>query len=374
MKRLFLQPGRLRSSLVIALLSLLLAACSTSNSDRLYLTDWSLSWHLNDYPATVPGFIHTDLMANGLIDDPYYGTNEDSARWVEDREWRYRCHIDRNRLPKGDTLWLVFEGLAGRTNVILYGQRVKNMTGEIEEMYTTDNMFVQYTFPLPPDCEDIEVVFLPLDDSLREASYGIPLPDRRAFTRIAPYQQGWDWGPKLPTCGIWKPVYITNKAKREISKSELKTLKSSSIKASSFKVELCQKADSIGQSFTFYKDGKPIDGATQSYLFVDGGLDFSANYSAEVTRKDGQKLMTCDFTPTKVQKVSNIPSLMPLGSTIKVPGMGKARWFSPLGLSVSEQDYNDSYIVTPQAAGTFLLQLAPQDGKTAAHTYRVVIY
>ena len=258
MKRLFLQPGRLRSSLVIALLSLLLAACSTSNSDRLYLTDWSLSWHLNDYPATVPGFIHTDLMANGLIDDPYYGTNEDSARWVEDREWRYRCHIDRNRLPKGDTLWLVFEGLAGRTNVILYGQRVKNMTGEIEEMYTTDNMFVQYTFPLPPDCEDIEVVFLPLDDSLREASYGIPLPDRRAFTRIAPYQQGWDWGPKLPTCGIWKPVYITNKAKREISKSELKTLKSSSIKASSFKVELCQKADSIGQSFTFYKDGKPI--------------------------------------------------------------------------------------------------------------------
>lgn len=127
-------------------------------------------------------------------------------------------------------------------------------------------------------------------------------------------------------------------------------------------------------AFQWYKDGKPIDGATLSYLFVDGGLDFSANYSAEVTRKDGQKLMTCDFTPTEVKKVSNIPSLMPLGSTIKVPGLGKARWFSPLGLSVSEQDYNDSYIVTPQAAGTFLLQLAPQDGKSAAHTYRVVIY
>lgn len=127
-------------------------------------------------------------------------------------------------------------------------------------------------------------------------------------------------------------------------------------------------------AFQWYKDGKPIDGATLSYLFVDGGLDFSANYSAEVTRKDGQKLMTCDFTPTEVKKVSNIPSLMPLGSTIKVPGMGKARWFSPLGLSVSEQDYNDSFIATPQAAGTFLLQLAPQDGKSAAHTYRVVIY
>ena len=49
------------------------------------------------------------------------------------------------------------------------------------------------------------------EDEYSEEEYGIPLPDRRAFTRIAPYQQGWDWGPKLPTCGIWKPVYITNK-------------------------------------------------------------------------------------------------------------------------------------------------------------------
>ena len=34
------------------------------------------------------------------------------------------------------------------------------------------------------------------------------LPDNRVFTRKAQYESGWDWGPKLNTCGIWKNVYI----------------------------------------------------------------------------------------------------------------------------------------------------------------------
>ncbi len=234
--------------LYLALLSLIMVGCR-NGEERIFLTDWHFDYNdLQRYTATVPSFIHTDLMANGLIPDPYYGTNEDSTRWVEDKVWSYRYHINRNNLPKGDTLWLVFEGIAGRANVIFYGQRIKNMRGMLEKEYTTDNMFVQYIFPLPPNCEDIEVMFLPLNDSLVEQKYGIPLPDRRAFTRIAPYQQGWDWGPKLPTCGIWKPVYITNKPH----------IFRDSNTANNSSITLLQKPDSIGQSFSFYQDGKPI--------------------------------------------------------------------------------------------------------------------
>ena len=234
--------------LYLALLSLIMVGCR-NGEERIFLTDWHFDYNdLQRYTATVPSFIHTDLMANGLIPDPYYGTNEDSTRWVEDKVWSYRYHINRNNLPKGDTLWLVFEGIAGRANVIFYGQRIKNMRGMLEKEYTTDNMFVQYNFPLPPNCEDIEVMFLPLNDSLVEQKYGIPLPDRRAFTRIAPYQQGWDWGPKLPTCGIWKPVYITNKPH----------IFRDSNTANNSSITLLQKPDSIGQSFSFYQDGKPI--------------------------------------------------------------------------------------------------------------------
>ncbi len=127
-------------------------------------------------------------------------------------------------------------------------------------------------------------------------------------------------------------------------------------------------------TFQWYKNGKPIDGATLSYLFVDGGLDMAATYSAEVTRSDGLKLMTCDITPVKVNKVAEFPSLLPLGANIQVKGAGVARWFSPLGLSVAEQNYDNSAIVVPASAGTYLLQLAPIQENTPAHTYRVVVY
>jgi beta-mannosidase len=230
------------------LLPLLLAACA-SKPDTVELTDWQFGYNGQWYPATVPGFIHTDLMANELIPDPYYDTNEDSVLWVGDSVWVYQTTLCKKSLPKGDTLWLVFEGLAGLTDI-----RVANTHRQFEHLLwvpDADNMYREYKFPFP-NIEDtiiISVKFLPLEDSLREANYGIPLPERRAFTRIAPYQQGWDWGPKLATCGIWKPVYITNQPQNIQSIQNIPNIP---------KVELHQKKDSIGQSFTFYKDGKPL--------------------------------------------------------------------------------------------------------------------
>lgn len=254
----------MRKIMTICAVTLLLAGCATK-PDTVELTDWLFEYNGQEYPATVPGFIHTDLMANGIIPDPYIGTNEDSVRWVADSSWTYFCQISRKKLPKGDTLWLVFEGLAGPAIVFINSISGKEVYDFVDDpQLPDDNMFCQHEIPLPihldpsMDTLCIEVVFTPLSDTLKEEVYGIPLPERRAFTRIAPYQQGWDWGPKLATCGIWKPVYITNKAKRKISKSELKTLKESCIKAGSLNVDLRQKADNIGQSFTFYKDGKPI--------------------------------------------------------------------------------------------------------------------
>ena len=225
-------------------LPFLLMACSTSKSDRLELTDWSYSnTECNFMEAHVPGFIHTDLMSNGQIEDPYLGTFEDSVQWVSQRPWTYLAVVDGKSLPKGDSLWLVFEGLAGCAEVFVNEQSVGK----------ADNMFVTYSFLFPREKEpcsyEIKVRFTPLNDSLREDGYGIPLPDRRAFTRIAPYQQGWDWGPKLQTCGIWKPVYITSTKPGSVSFTG---------QVAANGVELRQEQDSIGQCFTFYRDGKPI--------------------------------------------------------------------------------------------------------------------
>jgi len=237
------------------ILPFLLAGCATK-TDTLMLTEWMVDYGGKEYPATVPGFVHTDLMANGIIPDPYYGTNEDSVRWVGECKWTYTMHLDRKRLPKGDTLWVVFEGLAGVADIVFYDdiQQPDTMTS-----YTSDNMFVGHAYPLPDFAEDIMVQFYPLHDSCREAEYGIVLPDRRAFTRIAPYQQGWDWGPKLPTCGIWKPVYVTARRPGSVCCPVCcNSIAANKGIAAHKRIELRQEADAIGRCFTFYRDGKPL--------------------------------------------------------------------------------------------------------------------
>ncbi len=132
-----------------------------------------------------------------------------------------------------------------------------------------------------------------------------------------------------------------------------------------------------GYDFTTYqwfKNGEPISGATLSYLYVKEGLDFSATYSAEITRADGQKLMTCNFTPVQVKQIAKLPSLLPVGTKIQVQGKGMARWFTPLGVSVSEQQYNNSEVVAPASAGTYLLQLIPTDETSQPSAHRIVVH
>ncbi len=249
----------MRKKWLIYILPLLFIACA-QKPNRVELTDWQFEYNGQRYPASVPGFIHTDLVANKLLEDPFFGNNEEATQWVSERPWVYTTRVLKKDLPKDELQYLVFEGIAGAAELTINDELVGYF----------DNMFVRYEIPFvhdfPGDTMNIKLTIwpmpaaekdanaitiegVPMSDSLLEAAYGIILPDRCAFWRIAPYQHGWDWGPKLPTCGIWKPVYITNKRP---------TIQNTPAIQNTPKVELRQEQDSIGQSFTFYRDGKPI--------------------------------------------------------------------------------------------------------------------
>ena len=51
------------------------------------------------------------------------------------------------------------------------------------------------------------------------------------------------------------------------------------------------------EGFQWLRDGQPIDGATRSYYYEEGGLDMDAEYQVQVTLPDGVKLYTCAFNP-----------------------------------------------------------------------------
>src|SRR4051812_38141422 len=79
-------------------------------------------------PAVVPGCVHTDLMAAGVIPDPFLGRNETEVAWVGRREWTYETDL---RTGSGhEQCDLVFEGLDTAAEILVDGRllgRTRNM-------------------------------------------------------------------------------------------------------------------------------------------------------------------------------------------------------------------------------------------------------
>lgn len=51
----------------------------------------------NWYDATVPRVVHTDLMDNAIIDDPFFRLNERAVQWVDKEDWIYETRYYRRR-------------------------------------------------------------------------------------------------------------------------------------------------------------------------------------------------------------------------------------------------------------------------------------
>jgi len=189
---------------------------SCKNHDRdvegkaLFITDWEFQYQGQWYPAFVPGYIHTDLIDNKLIPNPFYGRNEDSVQWVSDSCWVYRLLFDGTNIDPNQHPELVFEGVTGYAEFYLNGEPLLNQEGQ----NYTDNSYRTWRFLLPANVKDKDneliVKFLPSSKIIKERSRQLPyiLPDERVFLRNPPYQAGWDWGPKMVTCGFSKIIYL----------------------------------------------------------------------------------------------------------------------------------------------------------------------
>jgi beta-mannosidase len=159
-------------------------------------------------PATVPGTVHTDLMAQHVIPDPFYRTNENDVQWVEGVQWVYRRSFSVPASAMGESVVrLTAEGLDTYARIDINGKTV----GE------SSNMFIGHSFDvkkaLHPGENTIEIRFdspVKRAKSLESANGAlrVVLEPHRAYVRKAQYSFGWDWGPKLTTSGIWRGISI----------------------------------------------------------------------------------------------------------------------------------------------------------------------
>src|SRR5689334_24440232 len=94
-------------------------------------------WH----NATVPGCVHTDLLANKLIEDPFYRDNEKKQQWIDKKDWEYETAFEVTAATLAhENVELVFEGLDTYAQVYVNEQLVLN----------ADNMFRTWRVNVKP--------------------------------------------------------------------------------------------------------------------------------------------------------------------------------------------------------------------------------
>jgi beta-mannosidase len=164
------------------------------------------------YPAQVPGSVQLDLLQNDLIPDPFFGTNEDSIQWVEQKNWTYRTRFMISKeLLRYNHLDLVFKGLDTYAEVYLNDSLI--LIGE--------NMFLEYHRDIRPLIKagdnELKIQFYPPVDRAKELVNSLPyqLPSSenvklkvRPVVRKAAYQFGWDFAPRIVTMGVWRPISL----------------------------------------------------------------------------------------------------------------------------------------------------------------------
>jgi beta-mannosidase len=159
-------------------------------------------------PATVPGDVHLDLLAQKLIPDPFFGTNEAKLQWISDADWEYETTLTiTDRMMKSKHMELVFDGLDGYAQVYLNGMLV----------VTADNQFrvwrVDAMRYLHSGANRLSVLFPAQDKAALAIAEKDPWFPRntvaaKSYLRKAAYEHGWDWGPTFVTVGLWKPVRL----------------------------------------------------------------------------------------------------------------------------------------------------------------------
>lgn len=213
--------------LPIALLITGLISCSPrKNSDESMVHDINSGWMFRQkdsrtwLPASVPGSVHTDLLANKIITDPYYRMNEKKLQWIDKKDWEYRTEFSADEnLINHDRVELVFEGLDTYAKVFLNGSPIllaDNMfrTWKVDvtdKVKKGENvLLVQFDSPTLKALDELKKFGFQLAADNDQSENGEMGADRVSpYVRKAPYHFGWDWGPRLVTSGIWRLVWLS---------------------------------------------------------------------------------------------------------------------------------------------------------------------
>lgn len=166
------------------------------------------------FPAQVPGDITADLYRAGRIQDPMWGLNHKELGWIWDSDFVYETTFDvEEEVWEQDEILLGFDGIDVFAEITLNGKLLG----------TTENMFLQYTYPVKDLVQktDNHLVVRMLSTKRKMAEidtgeyWGI-FNTERLLIRKVQCHFGWDWAPDMPGYGIYRKVWLEGRCKHHL--------------------------------------------------------------------------------------------------------------------------------------------------------------
>jgi len=171
--------------------------------------------------AAVPGCVHSDLIRNGVIEDPFYRLNEHEVQWIDKKDWVYKTSIKvpANIIAKQQIV-LLFDGLDTYADVFLNDRMILKADNMFREWEVdvkdilqagSNELKILFHSPIKKGIEIYDHYPHRLETTVYDlATIGQVPGEKRvgSHLRKAAYHFGWDWGPRLVTSGIWKPIHL----------------------------------------------------------------------------------------------------------------------------------------------------------------------
>lgn len=171
--------------------------------------------------ATVPGTIHTDLLANGIISEPYSGSDPVGLmRWVGEDNWTYTGHfVVDSALLANDHVVMVAEGVDTVADVSINGAMVAHLSNmfhrsriPVKGLLLDGDNTISIAFTSKPAeanaglaaCNSQEPKYCP-QKVPNQVQHGF---DNFNYVRTEQCSASWDWGPGFAPVGVWRDLYL----------------------------------------------------------------------------------------------------------------------------------------------------------------------
>jgi len=170
--------------------------------------------------AKVPGCIHSDLLRQGIIKDPYYRTHSHDMKWVDRNDWEYQTTFEvSDELLNKPNIQIVFDCVDTYADIYLNGTRILQTdnyflqwVADVKDLLREgkNTLRVQFFAAMDKGLERLQATDHPMNKIPTDSDImgGLAEKKNAFFTRKPGYQFGWDWTESFVSVGLRRAVSI----------------------------------------------------------------------------------------------------------------------------------------------------------------------